>query len=408
MNKLIGLIFLLISTTVFAQRDTVKIDEEDEFKIEAMPYYNFGKGVGMTSPDSLFQMNIRFRMQNRLEIASDGGETTYDAMIRRLRLRWDGYVGDPRFKYAIQLSFSPRDVGRLQDNGDLNVIRDAMVFYTPNKNWSLGFGQTKLPGNRQRVNSSGALQLTDRSINNANFNIDRDFGIQAYYLQNHNEDEFGYNIKTAISTGEGRNWTKTKDNGLAYTGRIELYPLGAFKKGGEYFEGDLMREETPKLYLGATYHYNQKAKRVSGETGSQLFDEKDLNSVLADIAIKYNGWALMGSYMTRTTPNHSALSYNPEDITDFNFVSEGKGFDTQLSYNFPGNWEVIGRNSYLIPSDEIFPYEPKQHQMSVGLTKYIWEHAFKAQMEVTKNNYKFFDGTKDDDWYLRFQIEIGI
>jgi hypothetical protein len=36
-------------------------------------------------------------------------------------------------------------------------------------------GQTKLPGNNQRVVSSGSLEFTDRTINNSRFNIDRDF-----------------------------------------------------------------------------------------------------------------------------------------------------------------------------------------------------------------------------------------
>jgi hypothetical protein len=40
-----------------------------------------------------------------------------------------------------------------------------------------GFGQTKLPGNNQRVVSSGSLEFTDRTINNSRFNIDRDFGL---------------------------------------------------------------------------------------------------------------------------------------------------------------------------------------------------------------------------------------
>jgi len=72
--------------------------------------------------------------------------------------------------------------GVIEDGENVNIIRDAVMFYRPNKYWSIAFGQTKLPGNRQRVNSSGALQLTDRTINNARFNIDRDFGIQTYYL----------------------------------------------------------------------------------------------------------------------------------------------------------------------------------------------------------------------------------
>src|SRR5690606_26574242 len=173
--------------------------------IAALPYYSYGKGLGMTSPDSLFQLNIRFRMQNRVTyFQNDHESNTYEAQIRRLRLRLDGYVGDPRFQYALQLSFAPGDVGDLEDGENLNIIRDAVITYKPNKHWSFLFGQTKLPGNRQRVNSSGSLQLTDRSINNARFNIDRDFGLQAYYL--HEEKElFSYNIKTAISSGKGRN-----------------------------------------------------------------------------------------------------------------------------------------------------------------------------------------------------------
>ena len=113
--------------------------------------------------------------------------------------------------------------------------------------------------------------MTDRTINNSRFNIDRDFGLQVYYLKN-NPDRFGYEIKTAISTGEGRNWTQTSDNKMAYTGRVELYPLGNFTKGGAYFEGDLMRETTPKFMLSGTYHFNQGALRTQGQQGNELFE----------------------------------------------------------------------------------------------------------------------------------------
>ncbi|MEC5394381.1 porin [Bergeyella sp. RCAD1439] len=409
-GRLLFLFVLLCSGMLLAQKkkDTLVLDAEDEIKIESLPYYNFGKGVGMTSPDSLFQMNIRFRMQNRMEVLSENNEVSYEAMIRRLRLRLDGYVGNPKFLYVIQLSFAPKDVGPLEDDGDLNVIRDAMIFYTPNKSWSFGFGQTKLPGNRQRVNSSGALQLTDRSINNAIFNIDRDFGIHAYYLRSQNPYDFGFNIRTTVSTGEGRNWTKTKDNGLAYTGRLEIFPFGAFKKGGEFFEGDLMREETPKLYLGATYHYNQHARRTAGQQGSLLYEPKTMSSLLADALLKYNGWALMSSYMNRRTPGASPIAVNPKNLLESNFVYTGQGYDTQLSYVFPKNWEIIGRFSTLNPHDDVFRFMPKQKQYSLGLTKYLWEHAFKAQLEVSKNDFRYYDGTKRDNWYLRLQIEMGI
>jgi len=177
------LLFLLISLFSIAQ-DIQFSTKDNDLKLATLPYYNYGRGLGLTSPDSIFQLNIRFRMQNRMGyLNNEDQEDAFDGQIRRLRLRFDGYVGNPKFLYAIQLSFAPGDVGEIEEGENINIIRDAVVFYRPNRHWSFVFGQTKLPGNRQRVNSSGALQLTDRSINNARFNIDRDFGFQTYFFK---------------------------------------------------------------------------------------------------------------------------------------------------------------------------------------------------------------------------------
>lgn len=383
-----------------------KAQDTNDIKLSALPYYSYGKGLGITSPDSIFQLNIRFRMQNRLSyIDNENGDAAYEAKIRRLRLRFDGYVGDPRIIYAIQLSFAPDDVGTIEDGKNLNVIRDAIIFYRPNAHWNIGFGQTKLPGNRQRINSSGALQLTDRSINNSKFNIDRDFGLQVYYLKEH-KDRFSYIIKTAISTGEGRNWTKNPDNGLAYTGRLEFFPLGTFKNDGTLFEGDLKREDEPKLMLAGTYHYNKKSRRTQGTLGNELFGQRDLKSVFVDMVFKYDGWALQSAFMNRKTDN--PITVNPDEETDIQFVYAGEGFDTQLSYIFENNYELIGRYSTQNPHNDIASLAPKTRQYTLGLTKYIREHSLKLQAEVTRSDNNYLDATNRKDWYIRFQVEIGI
>lgn len=396
-------------TLVQAQEAPKDDKKNEEFKIAALPYYSYGKGLGMTSADSLFQLNIRFRMQNRVTYFNNEGEdNSYEAQIRRLRLRFDGYVGDPRFQYAIQLSFSPGDVGEVEEGKNLNIIRDAAITYKPNKNWSFLFGQTKLPGNRQRINSSGSLQLTDRSINNAKFNIDRDFGFQAYYL-NEQKDKFAYNVKTAISSGKGRNWSN-KDNNVALTGKLEIYPFGNFKSGGEYFEGDIKREETPKLMLSGVYHKNFGAQYDRGQQGSQLFESKNLQSVFIDAIAKYNGWAGMISYMNRST-NNSAITYAIDETGNpsRSHVFVGHGMDYQLSYTFLSHYELIGRYSNQKVKDEIFELNvPNNEQFSLGITKYIWEHAFKVQGEFTYDQLHYFDGNQKNNWYVRFQIEIGI
>src|SRR5690606_3941889 len=264
-----------------------------------------------TSPDSIFQLNIRFRMQNRATYLHDEAleEDIINAEVRRLRLRFDGYVGNPKFMYAIQLSFSPGDTGgEIEQGENMQIIRDAVIFYQPTDSWTFSFGQTKLPGNRQRMNSSGALQFTDRSINNAKFSLDRDFGFQAHNL-NEFKDKFSYNFKAAITTGEGRNDTGNSDTGLAYTGKVELFPLGPFKNNGSFFEGDIAREEKPKLMLSGAYSFNNKANKTQGQLGEILFDKRDMGAVLLDAMIKYKGWAFMSAYMSRTADD--PITINP-------------------------------------------------------------------------------------------------
>ena len=410
-------ICLYFSVPSLAQKDTIiDADKSRLFNIlntqkaitnvQTLPYYNFGKGVGITSPDSLFQLNIRFRMQNRLEfLHNQFDENLVNAAIRRLRLRFDGYVGSPKFPYVVQLSFSPEDVGEIEEGRNINIIRDAIAYYQPNDKWGIGFGQTKLPGNRQRVNSSGALQLTDRSINNSFFNIDRDFGFQVHSLSK-TSGNFQYNLKAAITTGEGRNWTNSKNGGLAYTGRTELFPFGRFKNGGEFFEGDIARESSPKLMLGATYHYNDKATRTQGQRGSELYETRNLESFFFDAIAKYNGWAFMYAFMNRQT--NDPVTYNPSDPTQYKLVSVGNGQDFQGSYILKNHWEFIGRFSTQTPDKKIYELHPKQKQYTLGITKYIWEHAFKIQTEFSYNQFQYFNNTNKNSWNWRFQIEMGI
>lgn len=407
MKNILLIVFNLLAFALFGQVTINPNKYDNDVKLSTLPYYSYGKGLGLTSPDSLFQLNIRFRLQNRVTyIENEDEKPAYDGQIRRLRLRFDGYVGSPKVLYAIQLSFAPGDVGELEDGGNINIIRDAVIFYRPNKNWNFSFGQTKLPGNRQRFNSSGALQLTDRSINNARFTIDRDFGFQAHHL-NEYEDRFSYNIKTAVSTGEGRNVTGNADDGVALTGKVELFPFGAFAKDGANFEGDILRETKPKLMLSGAFQQNNHAKRTQGQVGQDLFSPMTFKSAFGDLIFKYNGWAAMTSYMQRTS-NKSAITYNPDDITDISYAYVGEGMDYQLSYIFPSNYELIGRYSTQKVNDEIRNLAPNTKQYSFGVTKYFWEHTFKIQSELTFEKLNYIEGYTKDNWYLRFQVEIGI
>lgn len=407
MKKIITLLSLCIVAVLQAQ-DIKLTTKDNDLKLTSLPYYNFGKGVGLTSSDSLFQFNVRFRMQNRLSyVDNEGVDPFYEAQVRRLRLRFDGYVGNPKILYVLQLSFGVGDVGPVKPNENLNVVRDAILYYRPNQHWQIGFGLSKLPGTRQAVNSSGAIQLTDRSINNTRFSIDRDFGLHLANI-NEFENKFSYNFKGAVTLGEGRNWTNTNkdNNGLSLTGKVELLPFGKFKKDGHYFEGDILREDKPKLMVSGAYNFNNKARKSQGQTGDLLFENKDMSTVLLDAIIKYRGWAFMSTYMQRSS--HNPITVNPLDATQTKAVFTGNGQDYQLSYAFKNKYELIGRFSQQNVNKEIKVYAPDTNQYSLGVNRYIWEHALKLQGELTYENQFYDAGPTKNNWYVRFQIEIGI
>lgn len=129
MRQILTLLFIVFSFNAYAQtKDTVETKKKtvQEFKNMMSPYYSYGNGLGITSPDSLYQVNIRFRMQNRVSyIHDDGEEDKIDGQIRRLRLRFDGYIGNPKFGYSMQLSFAAGDVGKAEE-GKIQIL-----FVTP-------------------------------------------------------------------------------------------------------------------------------------------------------------------------------------------------------------------------------------------------------------------------------------
>ena len=112
---------------------------------------SFNKGWGFMTKDSSVVMNLRFRIQNRLafstESTSDLSISETEWKVRRLRLRFDGFVYHHTISYLFQLAFSRDDIDWDKSKFP-SLVRDAMVFYRPVKNLQIGFGQGKLPGNQ--------------------------------------------------------------------------------------------------------------------------------------------------------------------------------------------------------------------------------------------------------------------
>lgn len=391
---------MLISVSVVAQ----------ERKSAVNVFAKKGQGVGLVTGDSTFSLNFQFRMQNRAAYVSKSGTdlspTSFEMRVRRLRFKFDGFVYNPKLTYYIQLAFSRGDMDFNVADGSVinsspNVVRDAVIYYNPTKNLRFGFGQTKLPGNRQRVISSGDQQFADRSIVNATFNIDRDFGFFANY-----SGQF-YNLRGAITSGEGRNSTQS-NAGLAYTGRVEFLPLGKFTGKNDCLEGDLEREPKPKISLGTTFSYNDRALRQAGQTGNDLYETRSLKNFEVDVLVKYNGWAFYNEYMTRATDN--PVTTSPTDPAKTQNVYVGRGYLSQLSYLFKNNFEVAARWSRTTPFSSMYEHVTELEQSEIGVTKYLNGHRLKVQLNAVYGHRVDLANQKyaGDFWSGIFQIELGI
>ncbi|MGY6563090.1 MAG: porin [Luteibaculaceae bacterium] len=401
-------IFLLLSFVVALPSFLLKQTLSAQNEVRDIPHFQFGRGIGIAPPDSMYLVNIRFRQQNRVGFSTlSGNDLSIDeveARVRRLRLRFDGFVYDPRVTYVIQLSFTRGDMD-FEDTGFPNVVRDAMIFFSATDKLVLGMGQTKLPGNRQRVASSGDLQFVDRSIVNRTFNIDRDFGFQAFYTENIND--FFMVFRAAITSGEGRN-VSFSTKGLSYTGRVELLPFGQFTNFGDYFESDLLREKRPKLALAGTFSRNENAIRTGGTIGGFLFERRDMSTYMADMMFKYQGFSTTSEFMYRTSSNPLTFSPDGEDVA---FVVTGAGFNIQSSYLFKSNYEIAARYSVLDLAKEVSDFTGNTRQYMLGVSRYVRGHRLKLQADIAyeENIPILLDRTpRRDAWIFRFQIEMGI
>jgi phosphate-selective porin OprO/OprP len=407
-----------------------------EMAAQTEPYINGrldvdNRGISFMNKDSTMLVIMRFRMQAlaQTETVSDEDLSTSreNWVLRRLRLRFGGFLTDPRLTYNIQLSFTRGDMD-FADTGFPNIVRDAVVYWNFDNNWQIGFGQTKLPGNRQRVVSSSEMQYAERSVVNNTFNIDRDFGFQGWYRNT--IEGVGLNLRAAISNGDGRNTISTSGasaGGFCYTGRAEILPFGAFTGGGDYFEGDVLREKTPKLSVGATYSVNSRMRRTMGQLGPELYTPTansnnqliSTNTLLADALLKYSGLALYGEYAMRDSKNNPVTkSANVDD----RFVFLGTGILAQASYCFPSMWEIVGRFAAVTPFERmndttLFSKRNldagrvalKETNISVGVNKYFNRHRVRINTELMyRIQENMIQDKETKNFIARLNMELGI
>ncbi len=369
----------------------------------------FGKGLfNLVGKDSSWTMKIGARMQF-LAISNweQNEKNEANFLVRRARLKFDGYAYSPKLKYKLELGLSNRDISGASQftSNSPRYILDAVVKWNFYENFELWFGQTKLPGNRERVISSANLQLVDRSLLNSKFNIDRDVGVQLRHHFNLS-DKFIVREIISMSQGEGRNVTTGNLGGHQYTGRIELLPFGKFSGKGDYSGSDLKRETAPKLAVGATYDFNNNAVKTRSNQGSYMendtgFFETNITTIFIDAMFKYKGFSFMGEYAKRDAKNPFAK--NSDNTLTGDVVEVGNAFNYQMGYLLKNNWEVSARHT-KIKFDKSITEKGEQNQYTIGVSKYIVGHSLKVQTDIS--HLKVENGNNELMFRLQFDIHF--
>ena len=370
----------------------------------------FGKGLfNLVGKDSTWSMKVGLRFQtlatSNWDVSNGLSNPESSMLIRRSRLKFNGFAYSPKLKYKIELGFSNKDesgASEYTSNAPRQIL-DAVLKWNFSGNFVLWAGQTKLPGNRERVISSANLQQVDRSLLNSKFNIDRDIGIQ---LRHHFNLTDNFLVKEifSIAQGEGRNITTGNIGGHQYTTRVELFPFGDFKSKGDYKGSDLKFEPNPKLSLGFAYDFNNNASKTRSNQGSYMLNDTgfyatDISTLFIDAMYKHQGFSFMGEYANRNAAD--AIAKNSDGTLTGDEVQVGTGLNLQTGYLIAKNLEVsarytnitLGRNSAA---------KATENQYTLGLSKYIAGHKLKVQTDISYTDI----GYNTNKLLYRLQVDI--
>lgn len=370
-----------------------------------------GDGLVVTSKDGAFELATRVRGQVRHTTRFVPDTATDQAFrLRRARIVFAGHFFGKQNRFKLELAVAPADLG-LDDNFADDPIDtlprrspmlDLYFEFRQLRDLSLRIGQYKLPSNRQRVISSGDLQLVDRSLLNGEFTLDRDV---AFDLRS--KDLFGLDLLryyAGIGIGRGRDSQGFDDFHMTYFARVEVLPFGMFE---DYAEADFERSTDPRLSIGAVYVFldhargqQQVIRRAPADGGST-----SNHLIIADAIFKIAGFSAMTELAWRKGTRH------PGDAVDDAGMPipttpprDGWGAMIQAGYLLPGlPLEFAARYGRVAGVSDTSLED--SNELGGGLSWYFAQHPFKLQADLFR---LWDDDFGDGSVRVRVQLQAGI
>ena len=365
-----------------------------------------GRGLQVTSEDGRFRLETRVRGQARYTmLGGPAAEFSQQLTLRRVRTVFSGYFFGEDNRFKMELAVSPRDEGISSNPGASGPRRtpllDLYFEFRQLRDFTIRIGQYKLPSNRQRVISSGNLQLVDRALLNGEFTLDRDLAIDFRSKNFLGLDLFKYYVGVGI--GQGRDAVGFHDFGMNYFARFEVLPFGMFD---DYSEVDFARREEPGLSIGAMYSFQHRNPGLRQTTSRLPADggTTDYHLFIADAIFKWRGFSAQWEFAYRQGDRNPGGAV--DDLGNLIPVAEARnGWSTMLQagYLIPRlPLEVAGRYGLIRGTGTTSLGDSSE--LGVGVSWYLGRHPFKIQADVFRlwgGSGSFGDGANQ----LRIQLQ---
>lgn len=383
-NAFATALFILIGYAAFSQVE-IKTDSKE---------FQLGDGLRFNVNDGEYKFSINGFVQGVYKNEKTDGTPAVNYMnARNAYLSISGSMYKEKISFLLQNNFS---------NG--KPLLDAWIAYSPISNLKISFGQKQtFTNNREMTFFEDKLQFVDRGIFSTAFcDTGREFGM--FF-----EGQLGKNIfiirpKLAITSGDGinsfgANSTDVDKGGLKYGGRLDVLPLGNFKRGNDGYIADLLHEDKVKILIGTACSLNVGASNKIGEGHGDftLYDstkkEKlpDYIKYYGDMLIKYKGFSLLTEYIKTsaaalegTFVNATAtLPLYPTDISNYLVLGNGvniqTGYVTNSGYSLDFKFEKLNKEF----NSNIGSLLANQDAYTIGLAKYIKGNNLKIQISAT-------------------------
>ena len=310
------------------------------------------KGLELGGEDGPFSSKVSVRSQLRFSAPFDSPPRTSSQFdkegaselgFRRARFKMDGHLLRPWIEYKYEHDL----VG--------GGLLDLRVDIGPE--WlRLRAGQWKADYSRERSDSSGKQQFTDRTIVNRAFTLDRQKGAMAVgrlWKKSPADMEYHAGVFTGHGLGVFRDRitsASASDGSPLWILRYQWNPLGG---GAGASQGDLERLDAPRLSLAVATAGNRSAyTRFSSSGGGQLDGFQQgapgqyaVRQGLEEATFKYKGLSVQHEWhwkQVRDTVNQRAQRLRGA------YLQSGY-FPHGIWSRIPKQLEVAGRLAYLDP-----------------------------------------------------------